>query len=694
MSRPGVFTCWLVALAGGCTDANIYSTTSTPNEPNKIGMQGEVCTDDPENVGFPVKVLVVMDGSTDMNGIVQNDPMTGGIPSRVAAVQSLVMRYQLSSNYSFAVLQYSDAASPEPKNGYFGDSATLTSQIMALQSGYTSGDLSTGDRHYIDGLRQVTTAIEDDLLSSPPGVRSRTRYKIIWVSFGEPEQPLEEAFCPIGMMNCNATFLTTFCPNETPVPTPAACEAEVYPRMVKDLRDFVLANGAQDLAFHTIALQNSINNMMLMNQYLNSMAIIGHGEFLQQTLGTTFNLAAIDLTTDSTVLNRREVVVFNPNIAIENGKVVPDSDGDGLSDDEEIMLSGSPDGGCPDPRNPDSDNDGVGDAIEIMLKAPGLTFDPCHADVFDACSMLTPPYEDRDQDGLNDCEEALLRTDPTLVDTDKDGIPDLVEVRRGGNPLADDTLMVTAHDGIADGDKMKEGLYVSQDASSYELDLAYTYRIADLGPKTVIGINPTDPIHIQGLHIKNVVLTTQMTEIGALYYQPGPVQADPNNPFAPGFPLLAWSDNEMSATPGAPVDISCTKLACPSSVKLLAKDGQELDIDLVPSLFALPVVAVNSGGTIEEAIVIGPNTRNCFTVDVRNITLVQTLDNVVGQNPVRGWQTLQFYLAEIPASTPNGYPVFDIAEFPVQFIAPTTKKPNVSFLELTQDQLQLLSGDF
>ena len=47
-----------------------------------------------------------------------------------------------------------------------------------------------------------------------------------------------------------------------------------------------------------------------------------------------------------------------------------------------------------------------------------------------------------------DCEEAVLRTDPSLVDTDKDGLPDHLEWNRGSDPLVDDLLLDSDHDGI------------------------------------------------------------------------------------------------------------------------------------------------------------------------------------------------------------------------------------------------------
>jgi hypothetical protein len=78
----------------------------------------------------------------------------------------------------------------------------------------------------------------------------------------------------------------------------------------------------------------------------------------------------------------------------------PDSDDDGLSDGDEVNVYGT------DPLNPDSDNDGLSDGDEVNVYGT----DP-----------LNP---DRDDDGLNDGLEVALGLDPLDSDTDNDGIPD------------------------------------------------------------------------------------------------------------------------------------------------------------------------------------------------------------------------------------------------------------------------------
>jgi Bacterial TSP3 repeat len=88
-----------------------------------------------------------------------------------------------------------------------------------------------------------------------------------------------------------------------------------------------------------------------------------------------------------------------------------DSDGDGLSDEDEIVIGS-------DPNNPDTDGDGLSDYEEA---SGAFNSDPTLADT--------------DSDGLSDGEEADLGTDAGARDTDGDGLDDGDEVIGGTDPL-------------------------------------------------------------------------------------------------------------------------------------------------------------------------------------------------------------------------------------------------------------------
>jgi outer membrane protein OmpA-like peptidoglycan-associated protein len=109
----------------------------------------------------------------------------------------------------------------------------------------------------------------------------------------------------------------------------------------------------------------------------------------------------------------------------------PDTDGDGLTDYEEVMEYGT------DPLNPDTDGDGLSDGDEVNVHGT----DP-----------LNP---DTDGDGLTDGEEVNeYGTDPLNADTDGDGLSDGDEVNvYGTDPLNPDT----DGDGFSDGQEIEMG---------------------------------------------------------------------------------------------------------------------------------------------------------------------------------------------------------------------------------------------
>lgn len=140
-----------------------------------------------------------------------------------------------------------------------------------------------------------------------------------------------------------------------------------------------------------------------------------------------------------------------------------DTDADGLSDGEEVLLYGT------NPVNPDTDSDGLFDGLEILLATDPLNWDtdgdgmPDAFEVLDALGQLRNPdarlnpldpsdaNEDYDGDGLSNLQEYLIRdglygnpppgivwdysSDPFTADSDEDGMPDGWEAYYGLHPM-------------------------------------------------------------------------------------------------------------------------------------------------------------------------------------------------------------------------------------------------------------------
>jgi len=138
------------------------------------------------------------------------------------------------------------------------------------------------------------------------------------------------------------------------------------------------------------------------------------------------------------------------------GNFPKDSDGDGMSDEQERQLG-------TDPNSRDSDGDGLSDGDEINK----YKTDP-----------LNP---DTDGDGINDYDEIFkYNTDPLNPDTDGDGLSDYDEIfKYNTNPLNPDT----DGDGLNDGDEVNihktnpknkdtdgDGLLDGEEVNTYRTD--------------------------------------------------------------------------------------------------------------------------------------------------------------------------------------------------------------------------------
>lgn len=113
--------------------------------------------------------------------------------------------------------------------------------------------------------------------------------------------------------------------------------------------------------------------------------------------------------------------------------VLPDDDGDGLSNQREGDLG-------TDPNDPDTDADGLDDLEEVDVRfsnplnpdtdGDGLT------DLEDVVAGASPLLVDTDGDGLTDPDEVLVHgTSPSLADTDLGGVEDGLEVAVGTDPF-------------------------------------------------------------------------------------------------------------------------------------------------------------------------------------------------------------------------------------------------------------------
>jgi Bacterial TSP3 repeat len=631
---------WLVSAA--CTDAQLYAPNYQPNIADLTGVEGDLCTDDPASLAFPLKIVVVIDGG-----------ISNMLDDRKAALQALVQQYS-GSNVSFDFILMGQMAQSLTQ-GFTNTPALIQQAVNSIGSNVSPL------RDYEAAMLQATTDIESDALGTSPGVRSRTHYALDFVAQGAPTPSLVDIWCGAnqlmpGSPDCTTQFDANFCPNQ--VPAPADCELVLYTTLVTELTSFLQTNGALDFIAHFYEVGSDPRAQTI----LSSMTLAAKGAFAQAPFGK-LNLLDRALIDPHSHFDLRELVVWNANYILRRGVPSADSDGDGLTDDEETSIKTSP-------IKADTDGDGVGDKIEHVLQYPGSEFNPLVPGKFTECSALKQPFPDSDGDGLNDCEEAVEGTSAFLQDTDDDGLPDGLEALRGVYPLADDRLYDTDGDGMRNGLELQQGTDPNNNDSAAAVTYAYTLSVVsddpDSGVSVVLDPNPEYPF-------PGVTIDTVAGSVG------GTITLG----VAPGPPLTLAVSDVGSPQLGSPVDVSASGV-----FTLLSPSGLATRVRVDAQV--LSRVAA-SATTVQ--ITLTPSYRSCHQVNVQNIRLVSTQalpKGSPGGHVGGGWNIINVYMGQALDGIATSPTVYRFDTIPFQFIPPDQKSPSSAFVTLQQDDLTTL----
>jgi thrombospondin type 3 repeat protein len=508
--------CAMTAWMNACSDYG----SNQDYRPDRLTLAGTVCSDDPADRDYPVKIMFIVDSSPGMASL---DPEG----RRSAAVQDILNRFVASARYEFSIVHYGGRAIGLT-DGYIKNMAQLSEAFAALHT--TVACQGDSCRDWLGALNLARSTFMEDVASMHPAALSRARYIFLFVAGGPPQPTLE---------------------------TLGGCaESCRLSRVVESIADIAQQSEIADLEFNTVQLDdgpgvclgtpdfrycNSTNACpedfecddpnRIENDYthelLGQLSAASDSDSARFSIAAQLNFHYLDLHVEYDALVPRTFLISNRNTKVHAGRVVADSDADGLSDQQELEL-------MTDPARPDSDGDQLDDLLESLLKHSGL--DPLRPDRPSVCTMDLP-YLDSDADGLNDCEETVLGTDLLLQDTDRDGYPDGVELRAGTNPFEQDAEGDLDHDGIANGIELEVHLDPQTVDSNLESSLAYFYETFqdDARPIHQIG----QPLMTTGVEV-SALSEQSIAGAGTLYYYPagtlnsqGVIRSQP---------ALAWSD--------------------------------------------------------------------------------------------------------------------------------------------------------
>lgn len=394
----------------GCTDTSLYAEQGLAGSgPDRADFAGQVCVPPPEGDAFPLKVMFAFEGGQGVAPEV--------VAALVDALQTLDARLT-SPSITFSLLGYHSVATGLA--GGFVPAATFASAIPLYASYQEQGPISLRAP-----LKLSKTILSGDMLTSCRGTVGRTRYLIVMV-IADPDTSCANPAFNAGLDE-RCTLLTD----------PVECSKCVLTEAAGDVKALTQSFGAGEIAVQPIYVR-TIQNPDVSAE----VAAIARAGGTQAIETDPSNLKSVlnglNYGSLQRALTVKRFFAFNRNVHVRDGKMLLDSDGDGIPDDDEIALG-------LDPTNPDTDGDGLMDGVELKM---GL--DPKTPNVIENCN----PTLDSDGDRLNDCEERVLGTDSCVGDTDGDGIPDLVEVLSGTNPLLPEDLRDDDRDGITNVDEL------------------------------------------------------------------------------------------------------------------------------------------------------------------------------------------------------------------------------------------------
>jgi hypothetical protein len=473
-----------------CTDAALEGMPPPPPAiaDNKLAISGEVCTKDPEELVFPLRVVFLVDCSESMAVTDQANAVTGETGRERAVRETVEDLLSRGGDVKISVVRFHSAAQPLTAEldddgqylSYFSDDLTyINARIAGL-------GLTERTTNYIRALSEAYAEIRHELMNAEQESLALSTYHVIMVTDGIPDVEGDET-----RENSTDNILD-------------AVEG------IMDLgRLFHIDNMAVSTAFLST---NSPEVNKVAEDQLQAMAEQGNGTYRSFASGGELNFLHINLTTLRRVFTLKTLVAQNINAVVDTDEVLADSDGDGLDDETEFGIDSNP-------FSPDTDGDGCRDGMEYRYKTSGMDpIDPgdclcyvpdycfddnddglCDCDDGEApgsccqdedgdglCDCIDADgdgrcdpenYVDSDGDGLFNCEERYTGTNRSGADSDGDGLVDFLELRFGTSPDINDIADDLDWDAVVNGEEVRTATDPGHENPGGRSDQAYRYQL-------------------------------------------------------------------------------------------------------------------------------------------------------------------------------------------------------------------------
>ncbi len=510
----------VVALVAACTDAYLYDERRDEQVPvdRAVSFVGNFCTVGTNEVVRPIKIVVAMDASQSM---VVSDPDG----TRALALIDLIENLPNDPEVHLAVVLFAGSTTAfltkdaQGQDGFAQVSSmtdtqkqNLTRTLLNFRNPDNSPNRDSTD--FVKPLADIYSLISVDIARSrlePGGAQAlaQARYSVIFLSDGRPSNDQDDELLE--------------------------GDAVVRIRQLKDLVEDVRVNTVH--VFNPTQPVSSVCDLadggsscplLIINQNadrLEQMAQRGGGNFRDFRNNEPINFLDFSFGQVRRAFIVKELVASNFNAPPRSPMDVADTDGDGLTDEEEAEEETNP-------LRVDTDGDGFSDGVEVRFARQGVDFDPNQVPLPDGGGLDPgcPPNlraVDVDCDGLLDCDEQFIGTNANILDSDRDGVPDGVEWRGGTQGSSNDLDEDPDNDGLSSRAELRLHTHpVEVDTAQLSLD-GYRYSMEAVGTPDETGRQ------CYSFRVDNVLLAPTLVE-----YSDAGVDAGVGLPADGGLPVV------------------------------------------------------------------------------------------------------------------------------------------------------------
>jgi hypothetical protein len=484
-----------VAVVAACTDAYLYDERREEQLPvdRAVAFDGRFCTVGTNQVRRPIKIVVAMDASQSMS---VSDPDG----TRAQALIELIEALPTDPEVEIAVVLFAgsttafltktatgadgfalvrDLTEPPAAGQPESKLQLLTRTLLNFRN--PSNEPNRDSTDFVKPLADIYSLINSDIANSrlsPGGAQAlaQARYNVIFLSDGKPSNDQDDELLE--------------------------GDAVVRIRQLRDLVEEVRVNTVH--VFNPTQPVSSVCDLngdsgvgcplLIINQNadrLEKMSQLGGGNFRDFRNNEPINFLDFSFGQVRRAFVVKELVASNFNappgspVDLENPSSTADTDGDGLTDEEEADERTNP-------NRVDTDGDGFSDGVEVRFRRQGVDFDPIQIADADGGGLdpgCPPPLRavDNDCDGLLDCDEQFIGTNANVVDSDRDGIPDGVEWRGGTQGSSNDLDEDPDSDGLNSRAELRMHMNpVAVDTANLSVD-GYRYKMEAEGPPDELG---------------------------------------------------------------------------------------------------------------------------------------------------------------------------------------------------------------